>query len=355
MKKIKRSRIKNIKVKENEDVYDLSVKDNHNFFANNILVHNCGEIVLGPYGTCRLGSINLLGFVKNLYDENTDFDWSKFDKYSRRAQRFMDDIIDLEEEKINKILAKIDKDEEPKHIKRNEREIWEKVLETLKKGRRTGLGILGLGDTLAALNYEYGTSEGTEFTEKLTKRLAINSYKESILLAKERNAFPICDVNKESNNPFLSRVIGSNLSKDEYNNYVKYGRRNIANLAIAPTGCINENTVIQTDRGNLNIKDIFFLNDIDIEDLRGLKDIWIEPKFNIYVNDINGNKQKIKRLYWNGKSNGYKFKFKDNFKVKTSSTHKFLVYIGNNKAIWKKASEIKKGDNIVKKIKDNYE
>lgn len=210
-------------------------------------VNPCAEIVLGPYGTCRLGSINLLGFVKNLFSENTKFDWSKFDKYVRRAQRFMDDIVDLEEEKILKILNKIDKDKEPEEIKRTEREIWKKVLVTLKKGRRTGLGMLGLGDTLAALNYEYGTKEATEFAEKITKRLALNSYKESVKLAKERGCFPVCNVNKESNNPYISRVISNNFSTDEYNEYVKYGRRNIANLAIAPTGSIA--TIAQTTSG----------------------------------------------------------------------------------------------------------
>lgn len=199
----------------------------------------CAEVPLSPWDTCRLGSLVLLSFVKNPYTDNAKLDTGLLAKQARIAQRMMDDIIDLEEEKIQVILNKIEKDPEDEEIKENERRIWEKVLDVLRKGRRTGLGVLGLADTLAALGYTYGTKEATEVSEMIMKTIAINSYKESVTLAKERGAFPIWNANKEANNPFISRVISNNFSNEEYDEYQKYGRRNIANLSVAPTGSLS--------------------------------------------------------------------------------------------------------------------
>jgi ribonucleoside-diphosphate reductase alpha chain len=308
----------------------------------------CGEVPLSPYDSCRLGSINLYPLVDDPFTSDAQFNWQKLAKHAKIAQRFMDDIVDLEDEKVQNIISKIQSDPELSEIKRNELETWEKVLEVLRKGRRTGVGVLGLGDTLAALGIKFGTPEATKFAEEIQQSIAINSYKESIKLAKERGYFPIWNPDLESPNPFIRRVISENFDNKEYSEYLDYGRRNIATLSIAPTGCVSENTIIKTDRGDLSIRDIFLINSIDIEKFRGLKNIWIDPNQEIYVFDKNGDKKIIKGLYWNGNSDGYNFKFSDGYKVSTSKEHKFLVYINNEKAIWKKAEDIKIGDKLIK-------
>jgi ribonucleoside-diphosphate reductase alpha chain len=198
----------------------------------------CGELPLSPYGSCMLGSINLYTLVKDPFAKEAKIDWSELAKRSKYAQRFMDDIIDAEEEKITLILEKINKDKDPEYLKRVEKEVWEKVLITLKNGRRTGVGVLGLGDMFAALNMKFGTPESTVLADQIHKVIAINSYRESVNLAKERGKFPIWDADKEAMNPFIRRVISENFDNKEYELYLKYGRRNIANLSIAPTGSL---------------------------------------------------------------------------------------------------------------------
>jgi ribonucleoside-diphosphate reductase alpha chain len=198
----------------------------------------CGEVPLSPYDSCRLGSINLYTLVEDPFTKDAKLDWSELAKRSRLAQRYMDDIVDAEEEKIILILEKIERDNEPEELKRVERETWEKVLKVLRNGRRTGVGVLGLGDMLAALNIKFGTPEATELTEKIHKVIAINSYRESVNLAKERGCFPIWNADKEAMNPFIRRVISENFDNKEYKLYLDNGRRNIANLSIAPTGSL---------------------------------------------------------------------------------------------------------------------
>jgi len=198
----------------------------------------CGEVPLSPYDSCRLGSINLYTLVDEPFTKDARIDWAELAKRAKLAQRFMDDIVDAEEEKIIQILAKIDADKEPEEIKRNEREVWAKVLKVLRNGRRTGVGVLGLGDMLAALGIKFGTPKATELAEQIHKVIAINSYRESVNLAKERGQFPIWDADKEAMNPFIRRVISENFDNKEYESYLKYGRRNIANLSIAPTGSL---------------------------------------------------------------------------------------------------------------------
>jgi len=198
----------------------------------------CGELPLSPYDSCRLGSINLYTIVENPFTKDARIDWAELAKRAKYAQRFMDDVIDAEEEKILQILNKITNDKEPEEFKRTEKEVWTKILKFLRNGRRTGVGILGLGDMFAALGIKYGTSEATELAEQIHKVIAINSYRESINLAKERGCFPIWNVDKESLNPFIRRVIGQNFDNKEYDDYLKFGRRNIANLTVAPTGSL---------------------------------------------------------------------------------------------------------------------
>lgn len=198
----------------------------------------CGEVPLSSHDSCRLGSINVFGFIEKPFTDKARVNWTELTKMARKAQRFMDDIITLEEDKIAGILKKINEDPEAKDIKRPEIELWKKVRTVLRNGRRTGLGILGLGDALAALGITYGTKEATKMAEKIMKTIAIGSYRESVNMAKERGAFGVWNADVEAGNPFLMRVISKNFTHEEYEDYLKYGRRNIANLSIAPTGSL---------------------------------------------------------------------------------------------------------------------
>ncbi|MEZ4722359.1 MAG: adenosylcobalamin-dependent ribonucleoside-diphosphate reductase [Flavobacteriales bacterium] len=194
----------------------------------------CGEIPLCPYDSCRLLAVNLYSFVSEPFTEKAQFDFVKFKHYVGIAQRIADDIIDLELEKIDTILNKIDKDPESDEVKRTERNLWLKIKDKCQKGRRTGTGITGEGDMLAALGLRYGSDESIDFCEEVHKTLALEVYRTSVELAKERGSFPLYDALREANNPFIQRLKVS----DEllYERMVKYGRRNIAGLTVAPTG-----------------------------------------------------------------------------------------------------------------------
>ena len=194
----------------------------------------CGEIPLCPYDSCRLLAINLYAYVKNPFTPEAYFDFELFRKHVQLAQRIMDDIIDLEAEKIEKILNKIDSDPESMEIKQTERHLWEKIQHKTLLGRRTGVGITAEGDMLAALNYRYGTEEATAFAEKVQKALALAAYRSSVDMAKERGAFKIYDAAREEKNPFINRL--READPRLYEDMVRYGRRNIACLTIAPTG-----------------------------------------------------------------------------------------------------------------------
>ena len=198
----------------------------------------CGEVPLSPYDSCRLGSINLNNFVKHPYTEKAKVDFNLLSEVTRVAQRLMDDIVSLEEEKVNDIIAKINSDPEDPYLKAVELRVWQTVLEVLRKGRRTGIGVLGLGDMLAKLGIKYGSKEATKIIDKIFETIAVSSYRESVNLAKERGCFPIWNADKEARNPFIIRVISNHFSTEEYNDYLKYGRRNIATLSIAPTGTL---------------------------------------------------------------------------------------------------------------------
>jgi len=199
-----------------------------------ISTNPCGEIPLCPYDSCRLLAINLYSYVVNPFKEDAYFDFDLFAKHVKLAQRIMDDIIDLEAEKIDKILEKIDSDPESEEIKSTERRLWEKIRAKTLQGRRTGVGITAEGDMLAALGLRYGTEEATDFSEKVHKVLALNAYASSVEMAKERGAFEIYDAEREKNNPFINRL--KSADPRLYEEMVKYGRRNIACLTIAPTG-----------------------------------------------------------------------------------------------------------------------
>lgn len=199
-----------------------------------ISTNPCGEIPLCPYDSCRLLAINLYSYVENPYTPQAKFNFDLFREHVGKAQRIMDDIIDLEMEKIDKILAKIDSDPETAEVKQTEQNLWNKIRTKTLKGRRTGVGTTGEGDMIAAMGLRYGTPEATDFSENVHKVLALAAYGSSVNLAKERGAFEIYDAEREKNNPYINRI--KEASPELYEEMVKHGRRNIACLTIAPTG-----------------------------------------------------------------------------------------------------------------------
>ena len=194
----------------------------------------CGEIPLCPYDSCRLLAINLYSYVVNPFTPEAYFDFDLFKKHVQLAQRLMDDIIDLELEKIEMILEKVNSDPESEEVKGAERHLWEKIYKKSGQGRRTGVGITAEGDMLAALGLRYGTQEATDFAVEVHKTVALQAYRSSVQMAKERGAFEVYDAEREKNNPFINRL--READAELYENMVKYGRRNIACLTIAPTG-----------------------------------------------------------------------------------------------------------------------
>ncbi len=194
----------------------------------------CGEIPLCPYDSCRLLAINLYSYVVNPFTPDAYFDFDLFKKHVATAQRIMDDIIDLELEKIKAIQQKIEADPESDEVKETEKHLWEKIYKKSGMGRRTGVGITAEGDMLAALNLRYGTQEATDFSVQVHKTVALEAYRSSVQMAKERGAFPVYSTEREKNNPFINRIKEADM--DLYNDMAKYGRRNIACLTIAPTG-----------------------------------------------------------------------------------------------------------------------
>lgn len=199
-----------------------------------ISTNPCGEIPLCPYDSCRLIAINLYSYVVNPFTKDAYFDYDLFRKHVAAAQRMMDDIIDLEMEKIDKILAKIESDPETLEVKQTELNLWNKIRRKTLQGRRTGVGTTGEGDMIAAMGLRYGTVEATDFSEEVHKALALAAYGSSVNMAKERGAFEVFDAEREKNNPFINRL--KEADPKLYEDMVKYGRRNIACLTIAPTG-----------------------------------------------------------------------------------------------------------------------
>ena len=194
----------------------------------------CGEIPLCPYDSCRLLSINLYSYVKNPFTEEATFDFDLLRKHALLAQRLMDDIVDLEMEKIDRIMEKIKSDPQNDEVKHAEYHLWEKIKEKSGKGRRTGVGITAEGDMIAAMGLRYGTEEATKFAVEVHKTLALSAYRSSVTMAQERGAFSIFEAERERNNPFVLRI--KEADPQLYSDMMKHGRRNIACLTIAPTG-----------------------------------------------------------------------------------------------------------------------
>ena len=210
-----------------------------------ISTNPCGEIPLCPYDSCRLLAINLYSYVIDPFTPNARFDFDLFRRHVASAQRIMDDIIDLEKEKIDKIIEKIKTDPETDEVKQTELHLWHKIRTKTLKGRRTGVGTTGEGDMLAALGLRYGTPEATDFSTGVHRELALAAYRSSINLAKERGAFEVFDFEREKNNPYLLRLCEAD--PELYDLMKQNGRRNIACLTIAPTGTVSLMT--QTSSG----------------------------------------------------------------------------------------------------------
>ena len=218
-----------------DTVINESVPDSYaDLGFKTVSTNPCGEIPLCPYDSCRLLAINLYGYVENPFTPKARFNHKLFAKHVHIAQRIMDDIIDLEQEKIDRIIAKIDSDPESVEIKAVERNLWNNIKKKTELGRRTGIGITAEGDMLAALGLRYGSDEATEFSVEVHKFLAVEAYRSSVNLAKERGSFPIYDYKREVNNPFMQRIFSA--APDLEEDMKKYGRRNISLLTIAPTG-----------------------------------------------------------------------------------------------------------------------
>lgn len=241
-----------------ENVYNGTVDDFHNFFVggfrvndekNSIIFLNnkqCGEIVLGGGDSCRLISMNLLSFVENKFTPESFFNYEKFGNYVFNAQKMMDDLIDLELESIDKIVKKIESDPEEEDVKSIELNLWKKIKTICEKGRRTGLGITALGDTLAAIGVRYGSKESVNITEKIYKTLCLNAYKSSITMAKERGSFSVWNYDLEKDHEYISKII-KELPESIQKDYEKYGRRNIALTTTAPAGSVS--ILTQTSSG----------------------------------------------------------------------------------------------------------
>jgi ribonucleoside-diphosphate reductase alpha chain len=283
------------------------------FGHNSISTNPCGEIVLPAYDACRLLVLNLSSYVKNPFTPNAAFDYVRFNNDAIIAQRLMDDIIDLELECIERIIAKIESDPEPPEAKAVELKLWFKIKDMNISGRRTGLGITALGDTLAMLNIKYGSEQSIQTTHDIYRALAVASHTSSCILAKERGAFPIFDYNLEKNHEYLNSIF-SLCTPEVRKLWKKYGRRNIANTTTAPTGSVSALT--QTTSG---IEPVYLLSyvrrkkhnpsdknaRVDFVDAMG--DSWQE--FTVYHQgvkrwmDITGEIDITKSPYWNSTSN----------------------------------------------------
>ena len=210
-----------------------------------ISTNPCGEIPLCPYDSCRLLAINLYSYVENPFTPQARLNFDLLAEHAAKAQRLMDDLIDLEIEKVDSILAKIDKDPEDADVKHTERHLWEKIRTRTLQGRRTGLGTTAEGDMIAALGLKYGTTEATDFSETVHRTIALAAYHSSVTMASERGAFEVYDFKREENNPFINRLFGADESLKQ--RMLENGRRNIACLTIAPTGTVSLMT--QTSSG----------------------------------------------------------------------------------------------------------
>ena len=284
-----------------------SIADTYaDFGFKTVSTNPCGEIPLCPYDSCRLLAINLYSYVKNPFTAEAKFDGTLFKKHVHIAQRIMDDLVDLEIEKIDKILEKINSDPEGEEIKYVEKRLWEKIREKALQGRRTGIGITAEGDMLAALGLRYGSEEAIEFSTEVHKLLAIEAYRSSVDLAEERGAFKVFDIEREKNNPFILRIKEN--APEIFEKMTRVGRRNISMLTIAPTGSVSICT-----RTSSGIEPVFMVaykrrrkvnpNDTNVvvTFVDEVGDTWEEynvfhPKFEVWLQQNGYNIEEVKHM-----------------------------------------------------------
>lgn len=272
-----------------EPVYCLSEDVSRSCIVNTISTRRCGEIVLPKYDSCRLISTNTLSFVDEPYTINAKFNFVKFKKFVKIAQKLMDDLVDIELEQIDKILNKIASDPEPDDVKFTELNLWKKIKQTCANGRRTGLGITALGDTIAALNIQYGSPESIKMVEEIYKTLSIGAYESSVDMAMDRGSFLIFNLDTEFDNVFIQRVYNE-FSESYQEKYRKYGRRNIALTTTPPAGSIS--LLTQTSSGIEPVFKISYVrrkkivnNSKDADFVDSLGDRWEE--FKVYHHQFN--------------------------------------------------------------------
>lgn len=337
-----RKKIKQINIISNEDVYDITVEKNHNFFANNILVHNCGEIFMSGLESCRLIAINMLSFIDKPFTKDANLNVNTVYDVTYDAMRLGDDLVDLENEAVQRILDVVKDDKYAV-------DVWTGILEKGKNGRRCGLEFTAMSDMCAAMGYKFCTKEANEFIEKVCRLMMSAVLDCQIDMAIERGSFPDYDSNIEGNNEWYKFI--SEEYPERYHMLNEVGRRNISFTTAGPTGCCGENEIIKMyNTTNLTFKELFKLNNIDIETLKEkkLSSVWFEPTGNFYVNGINNSKNKITKLFWRGKTNGKILKLSNGQTIKCSNEHKFLVKRNNGELFWVEAQYLTNQDKILK-------
>lgn len=300
--------------------------------------------------------MNMYSFVDNPFTERAEFNWKKLEEMTHLAVDLLDDIVDLELEKVQGIIDKIKSDPEDESVKRTELELWEKIYEAGKNGRRLGLGTTADGDMVAAMGLTYGTQEANDFLTKVHKFIGVNSYMESIILAEERGAFEVFDWELEKDDYFINKMMdgikelyGEEIYNIYYEKWKFHGRRNIALLTLAPTGCLESSTKVTTENGVMSMSEIFNSLGCSIDELKdqNIGEFWIEPEGELKVPNINGKLNKITKLFWKGKTHGSKVTFESGDFIESTDNHKYLVKLGKDHAVWKEASELNPGDEVI--------
>ena len=324
-------------IEDAEKVYCFTESERGRGCFNGIVTANCGEIPLCPDDSCRLLALNLYGYIVNPFQSNSYFNWELFKSDVIKAQRYMDDIIDLENEKIDAILEKINSDPEDEFIKQYEIRLWERIKHKTLSGRRTGLGITAEGDMIAALGMIYGTDEANDFSERIHKTLKLEAYRSSIIMAKERGTFPIYNVEREINNPFIERIKFEDI--ELYTLMQKYGRRNIALLTIAPTGCSDKESMITTDDGFFKLSELCNANETGFHAL------------NRHINVIQDNSiNKSTKGFNNGYSKTKKIITDSGIELESTYNHQYKIITKDGNYSWKRVDEMAIGDMIVSRI-----
>ena len=302
----------------------------------------CGEIFMSGNESCRLIAINMLSFIDKPFTKDAKLNVSRVYDVTYDAMRLGDDLVDLENEAVRRILDVVKDDKYAV-------DVWTGILEKGENGRRCGLEFTALSDMCAAMGYKFCTKESNEFVEKVCRLMMSAVLDCQTDMALERGTFPDYDNNVENSNEWYKFI--SEEYPERYRMLNEIGRRNISFTTAGPTGCCAENEIIKMyNTTNLTFKELFKLNNIDIETLKEkkLSSVWFEPTGNFYVNGINNSKNKITKLFWRGKTNGKVLKLSNGQTIKCSNEHKFLVKRNNGELFWVEAQYLTNQDKILK-------